>query len=85
VGGESLMNSEKLEEYLEVYQLHKEQRGLIPTKEDILLEIIQVYLDSTTKSDKKRSAKLIMKSKVKLKEYDFWKFLNEEEIEYRLR
>ncbi|GIN96126.1 hypothetical protein J6TS1_19960 [Siminovitchia terrae] len=71
-------------EFLEVYDLYKERRSPVATKEDVLLEIIKVYYDSTTKSDKKRSAKLVLESKDRLQEYGFWKHIDEEDLSSRL-
>lgn len=74
------MNPKIKEEFMEVYESYKEQRTPIATKEDLLLEIIKTFYDSTTKADKKRSAKLVLKSKDRIKEYGFWKYVDEEKL-----
>jgi hypothetical protein len=56
----------------------------MPTKEDVLLETIKIYYDATKKSDKKRSAKLIQKHKIRLQELGFWKYINEKELNKQL-
>ncbi|MED4123060.1 hypothetical protein P4641_03610 [Halalkalibacterium halodurans] len=72
------------EEFLELHESYKKQRGSIPTKEEFLIEIVKIYYDSTTKRDKKSSAKLVARNKERLKEYGFWKFIDEEELNRRL-
>lgn len=74
------MDQKVKEEFLEVYESYKEQRSSVATKEDLLLEIIKTFYDSTTKADKKRSAKLVLKSKDRIKEYGFWKYVDEEKL-----
>ncbi|MCM3239063.1 hypothetical protein M3589_15170 [Heyndrickxia oleronia] len=74
------MNPETVSEFFVCYEKYKEQRTSIPTKEDLLLEMIKMFFDATTKTDKKRAAKLLLKSKTRLIEYGFWKNLNEQEL-----
>lgn len=74
------MNPEKIEEFERIYAENKKIREPMPTGKDVLLEIMQVYRLSKTKRDKKKSAKLILKAKQKMLEYDFWKFIDEDEL-----
>lgn len=74
------MDQEKLKEYNELYEDHKKTRGKLPTEIDVQFELINMYIKSTSKRDKKRSAKLILKSKAKLMESGLWQYLNEGEL-----
>ncbi len=72
------------DEFLTMYKWYKERRESVPSKEDLYLEMIKVFYDSTTKSDQKRSAKLILKNKGSIQECGFWKFIDTEELQSRL-
>ncbi|MGJ9460105.1 hypothetical protein [Oceanobacillus sp. CF4.6] len=78
------MKLKSADEFLDLYETYRKQGSSVPTKEELLLEIIKVYYDSNTRSDKKRSAKLLLKSKEKLQEYDLWKYIDDEELNRRL-
>jgi hypothetical protein len=72
------MFKNKIDEFLIVYEEHKQQRQAIPTKEDVLLESMKVFVDSKTKRDKKRSAKLLLKIKPSMKDHKLWEFIDED-------
>jgi len=71
------MDQAKTNEFLVLYEYHKKQRGSLPTKRDILLEMVKVFMDSTTKADKKRAAKMLNKNKDSLIKFNLWKYVDE--------
>lgn len=76
------MEEDKINEFLSLYEEHKKQRGPVPTsKEDVFIEMIKIFLDSTTLRDKKRTAKTILKSKPSMKDHSLWSFIDEQKLQ----
>lgn len=71
------MNEDKVQEFLLIYEEHRMSRGAIATNEDVFIEMIKLFLDSSTKRDKKRAAKTILKTKPSMKDHQLWSFIDE--------
>ncbi len=72
------MIEEKKQEFLEMYEENKKYHGTIPSREEVFMTIVKLFIDSEKVSDKKSAAKLILKSKPSMKDHRLWEFIDED-------
>lgn len=74
------MFKNKTEAFLEAYAEHKKTRGAMATQNDIFFELLYGYINSTRKTDKKKYAKMILKTKPTMYRTSLWEYVDEEEL-----
>jgi len=72
------------EQFVKLYDSYKSNRGSIAGEKELYVEMIMLYKDATTKSDKKQTAKMIIKNKTNFKSNNLWDYINIEELNSRL-
>ncbi|APQ59833.1 hypothetical protein PPOLYM_02538 [Paenibacillus polymyxa] len=74
------MFKNKAEEFLKAYTEYKKTRGTVATQNDIFFELLHGYINSTRKADKKKYAKMILKTKPTMSSTSLWDYVDEEEL-----
>ncbi|MBO9607944.1 MAG: hypothetical protein J7639_18430 [Paenibacillaceae bacterium] len=73
-----MMFEAKKQDFLSIYEESKKSRGPLPSKEDIFMEMVNLFIISRTKKDRKRYAKLILKAKASMGKHPLWEYIDEE-------
>lgn len=74
------MIESRKEEFIQMYEKYRSNSGTIATSDDVFMEMLHLYMISTKVSDKKRTAKLILKTKPTMSGNPLWRFVDEEEL-----
>lgn len=73
----------EFDDFFSEYQ--EETKETVATPEEVCVLTLVSYKESKNKSDLKRSAKMVKDMESSLKKFDFWKYVNETELNNNLK
>ncbi|OUS70289.1 hypothetical protein B1748_29065 [Paenibacillus sp. MY03] len=74
------MIESRKEEFIQLYEKYRNERGTIATSDEVFMEMLNLFIISTKVSDKKRTARLILKTKPSMSGNPLWSFIDEDEL-----